>query len=176
MDRLDKISIAAIAALVLGAGILMVSNRGVQRPDRKDQQKIAAAAEDPAIAAEMDKAARLIRNLIEAGNHARAEGLVSDLMRKYPYQGQPHMLRGDLFMRKQDPVSAMHEYRQAIDLNPDYLDKKTPLFQAKKLKVAVGEALIEIDARLKQNPGDASLKSEKKTIYYLYRRIAGSCG
>ena len=86
------------------------------------------------------------------------------------------MLMGDLFMRKQDPVKAMHEYRQAIDLNPDYLDKKTPLFQGKKLKVAVGEALAEIEHRLRQNPGDEALRSEKKIIYYLYRRIAGSCG
>jgi hypothetical protein len=86
------------------------------------------------------------------------------------------MLGGDLLMRKQDPVRAMYEYKQAVDLNPDYLDKKTPLFQGKKLKVSVSEALTEIEGRIRKSPGDESLKREKKEIYYFYRRIAGSCG
>jgi hypothetical protein len=44
------------------------------------------------------------------------------------------------------------------------------------LKIAVGEALAEIEKRKKLNPRDESMQSERKTIYYLYRRIAGSCG
>jgi len=70
----------------------------------------------------------------------------------------------------------MPEYKEAVDLNPDYLDKKTDLFQGKKLKVAVDEALDEIEMELKANPGDKSMKDSRKLIYYLKRRIAGSCG
>lgn len=175
MDRLDKLSAAVIVLLLAVAAALIITHRGERGTDRVHQQKT-APAEDPAAGAELEKAAKSIRNLIEAGGFERADTLARELAGKYPYQGEPHMLLGDLLMRKQQPVSATHEYKQAIELNPDYLDKKTPLFQGKKLKVAVGEALTEIEARLKQNPGDTSLKSEKKVIYYLYRRIAGSCG
>ena len=85
------------------------------------------------------------------------------------------MMMGNILMRKQEPIKAMREYKEAIDLNPDYLDKKTPLFQGKKLKIAAGEALAEIEKRIKADPKDEAAKNEKKTIYYLYRKIAGGC-
>ncbi|OGW45294.1 MAG: hypothetical protein A2078_13960 [Nitrospirae bacterium GWC2_57_9] len=176
MDRLDRIAIAAFAVLLVSAAVLMVQHRDEPKTGQTDQPRMVAAAGDPGAAAELDQKSKLIRTLIESESLARAEALVQELLVKYPYQGEPHMLHGDVLMRKQEPVKAMHEYKQAIELNPDYLDKKTPLFQGKKLKVAVGEALAEIEDRLRRDPADTSLKSEKKTIYYLYRKIAGSCG
>lgn len=175
MDRLDTISILAIAGLLIGSGIVISGRSGEPKPDHGRRQQM-SAAENPAASPELDNAAKSIKKLIEAESLAQAEVQIRELMRKYPYQGEPHMLMGDLFMRKQEPLTAVHEYKQAVDVNPDYLDKKTPLFQGKKLKVAVGEALAEIDSRLRQNPGDESLRKQKKIIYYLYRRIAGSCG
>ncbi len=175
MDRLDKLSIAVIVILLAGAAVLVIVHRDEKKPGLAQQRK-AVTADDPAAAAELDRSAKLIRNLIEGGGLEQADRLARELTGKYPYHGEARMLLGDLLMRKQQPVAAMHEYKQAIELNPDYLDRKTPLFQGKKMKVAVGEALAEIEARLKQSPGDASLKSEKKVIYYLYRKIAGSCG
>jgi hypothetical protein len=175
MDWFDRISIGAVVVLVTGTFVLTHGHKGEGKADRNQQQRTQAAA-TAVPSGELDNGVRLARNLIEAGNLVQAEGLVRDLQKKFPYQGELALLMGDVFMRKQDPVKAMHEYKAAIDLNPDYLDKKTPLFQGKKLKVAVGEALVEIDGRLKREPGDEALKQEKKVIYYLYRKIAGSCG
>jgi tetratricopeptide (TPR) repeat protein len=176
MDRLDKISIATLAVLLAASTAVIYGHRVDAKPDDRTRLQKMAASDDPAARAELDGKGRLIRNLFEGGSLSQAEALIRELLRKYPYEGEPRLLMGDLFMRKQEPVKAMHEYQQAIDFNPDYLDKKTPLFQGKKLKVAVGEAMAEIEKRLKLNPGDESLMSEKKVIYYLYRRIAGSCG
>ena len=175
MDRFDKVSIAVLMALGIASAVVIMGHRGAARPDRNMVQRM-AAQEDPAARTELEGAGNLMRNLLEAGNFVQAETLIGELIRKHPYRGEPRMFMGDLLMRKQDPVRAMHEYKQAIDLNPDYLDKKTPLFQGKKLKVAVGEALIEIENRIKKGPGDEALKREKKELYYFYRRIAGSCG
>jgi len=175
MDWFDKASIVAILVLGIASSAVIIGHQGELRPDQNKLQ-IMKAQEDPAARSELENAGKLVRNLLEAGNFSQAEALIRELVLKHPYQGEPHMFQGDLLMRKQDPVRAMQEYKQAIELNPDYLDKKTPLFQGKKLKVAVGEALIEIESRIKKAPGDEALKREKKTIYYLYRRIAGSCG
>jgi tetratricopeptide (TPR) repeat protein len=139
-------------------------------------QQRTGAAEYPVVNGEIDKKVKLIKNFMEADNLSQAEVLTKELRDRYPYEGEPRMLMGDILMRRQEPVKAMLEYREAIDLNPDYLDKKTPLFQGKKLKIAVGEALAELEKRKKLNPRDESMQSERKTIYYLYRRIAGSCG
>lgn len=175
MDRFDRISIGAVFVLVLCSGALIYGHRGDLKSDRSTLQRLQAAVPAASNGA-LDNGVRLARNLIEAGNLSQAETLLRDLKKTYPYQGELSMLMGDLLMRRQDPVGAMHEYKEAIELNPDYLDKKTPLFQGKKLKIAVNEAKTEIENRLRQDPENGSLRQEKKTIYYLYRRIAGSCG
>ncbi|MDA8421814.1 MAG: hypothetical protein M0Z89_00575 [Nitrospiraceae bacterium] len=175
MDTLDKISIMAIIVLAVSSLVLIIQHKSEARSDRNSQMRSTAAELSPSND-EIDSKAKLARNLLNSDSPGKAEGLLRELIQTYPYEGEPHMLMGDMLMRKQEPINAMHEYKEAIDLNIDYLDKKTPLFQGKKLKIAVGEALAEIDRRIKQNPEDESMKNEKRTIYYLYRKIAGGCG
>jgi tetratricopeptide (TPR) repeat protein len=174
MDWLDRISIWAIVILIIGSFGLISGHVGEAKPDRHEQQRI-AATDTSSVRGETESTIKLIKNIIEADNLDQAEILIKDLMQKYPYEGEPHMLIGDILMRRQEPVKAVLEYKEAIGLNPDYLDKKTPLFQGKKLKVAVGEALAEVDKRIRLNPSDESMKNDRKTIYFLQRKIAGSC-
>lgn len=174
MDRLDRISIWAIVALIISSFALMSRHMGEARPDRSSQQK-GASSGYAAANVELGGRVKQIRNMIEGDNLGKAEAMTIELTQKYPYEGEPRMLMGDILMRKQEAVRAMLEYREAIDLNPDYLDKKTSLFQGKKLKIAVGEALAEIERKMKLSPGDESLRADRKVIYYLQRKIAGSC-
>ncbi|HWR57260.1 MAG TPA: hypothetical protein VN328_00105 [Thermodesulfovibrionales bacterium] len=173
MDRLDRISIWVIVLLIVSSFALISRHMGEARPDRSLQQR--RAADYSTVNAEVDNRVKQIKNVIEAGSLNKAEIMIRELMQKYPYEGGPRMLMGDILMRRQEPVKAMFEYKEGIDLNPDYLDKKTPLFQGKKLKIVVGEALTEIEKKIKLSPGDESLRSDRKTIYYLQRKIAGSC-
>ena len=175
MDALDKISVVAIIALTISSLLLIISHKGEAMPARKIQQRGADALPFPATG-EIDAKVRMARNLLNSDSSGKAEALIQELIQKYPFDGEPHMLVGDLLMRQQEPIKAMHAYKDAIDLNIDYLDKKTPLFQGKKLKIAVEEALTVIEKRIELNPEDESIKSEKKTIYYLYRKIGGGCG
>ena len=176
MDLLDKLSALVITSLLIGSVIMIQGHTDEVKPVR-DKELRGVAVENSAAVEELNAKAKTIRTLMEAGNFAQSEALIRELLQKYPFsQGEPHMLMGDLFMRRQEPIKAAYEYKDAVECNPDYLDKKTPLFQGKKLKVAVEEALIEISRRLKMNPGDESLKKDQKMVYYLYRKIAGSCG
>lgn len=174
MDTIDRVSIWAIVILIISSCALITGHMGEARPERQVQQRM-GIADEPAVRGELQSRVNLIKNLMEADNFSKSETLLKELMQQYPYAGEPHMLMGDILMRRQEPVKAMFEYKEATDLNPDYLDKKTPLFQGKKMKIAVREALDEIDRRVRRNPGDESLKSDRKIIYYLQRRIAGSC-
>ncbi len=174
MDRLDRISILAIVALLISSFALSASHLGEARPGLGIQRRT-AGIESPQSNAEVENKMKIIKNIMESDNPGRAETIAAELIRKYPYEGQLHMAMGDILMRKQEPVKAMLEYKEAIDLNPDYLDKKTVLFQGKKLKVAVNEALAEIEKGIRLNPEDDSLRKQRKIIYYLQRRIAGSC-
>lgn len=174
MDTIDRVSIWAIVILIISSFALITGHMGEARLERKVQQRM-GITDVPVVRGELDSRVNLIKNLMEADNFSKAETLLKELIQQYPYAGEPHMLMGDLFMRRQEPVKAVFEYKEATDLNPDYLDKKTPLFQGKKLKTAVKEALAEIDRRIGLNPADASMRSDRKIIYYLQRRIAGSC-
>ena len=78
-------------------------------------------------------------------------------------------------MRKQEPIMAVLEYKEAIDINPDYLDRQTSIYQGKKMEIAVKEALSEIERNLGKNPEDAIMKKHRKNVYYLQRRLAGGC-
>ena len=108
---------------------------------------------------ELDRKVKIAKDLLENNNLLKAEELATSLISEYPYDGAPYMIIGDIQLRKQNPVAAMDSYRDGIDLNPDYLDKKTEVFQGKKIKATVLEAKAVIDKELKVNSGNAELKN-----------------
>jgi len=172
MDRLDKLSILAIIILVASASFLVV----VHANDNQGQEQFAVRQQVRVFNPELDKKVRVAKDLLENNNLSKAEELAKVLVSEYPYDGAPHMVIGDIALRKQDPVAAMESYRNAIDLNPDFLDKKTEVFQGKKIKATVLEAKDILEKELAASPGNNDLNGKRKTVYYMLRRIAGSCG
>lgn len=173
MDRLDRFSILAIIILLISFLAIMTNHMGEAKPGRNNQEKTAS---DPSVVySKIEQDIMAVKDLIEGGNLTKAELLTKELIQKYPYEGEPRLMMGDIHMRKQQPVMAVLEYKEAVDRNPDYLDKQTPFFQGKKIAVAVKEAISEIERRIKENPEDAAVKKYRKRIYYLQRRIAGGC-
>ena len=175
MDKLDKIAAAAICGLLLWAGVLVVT----APPPAKDAgraglEKISALAAK--LDAELARREARVKKMMNGGSLKQAEAMARELVSGFPYSGTPHMLLGDIHLRRQDPVAAMEEYRLAVDLNPDFLDKKTKDFQGKKIKKVVDEAREIIDSRLAQEPDSQKWRQAKKTVYYMLRKIAGSCG
>ncbi len=175
LDRLDRLALALLLVLLLSALGLMVFQPGeVKQPERKvgsGRQNVAVAS--PEFANQMAAAA----TLLQGGDPARAGQLLDALIAKYPYEGGPHMLKGDLLLREQQAIGAMLEFRQGVDLNPDYLDKKmTEVFQGKKVKNTLEEARLVIAAGLARTPGDATLRQQREVLYYMLRKVAGSCG
>ena len=146
MDRLDRFSIWAIVILLISSSALVSYHMGEAIPGKEAPQRVSVTG-GAGINAELGNKVRVIRNLIEANNLGKAETLARELILQYPYEGEPRMLTGDIFLRKQETVKAIFEYKEAIELNPDYLDKKTPFFQGKKLKAVVREALEEIERK-----------------------------
>ncbi len=171
MDKLDKLSLLAIIILVVSTSFLVA----VYADDTREQNQ-AIRQQVRIFNPELDKKVKVARDLLENNNLLKAQELATALISEYPYDGAPHMIIGDVQLRKQDPVAAMDSFRNGIDLNPDYLDKKTKVFQGKKVKATVMEAKAIIEKDLKADPGSSVLKKKRKTVYYMLRRIAGSCG
>ena len=172
MDKLDKLSLLAIIILGVSASFLVA----VYADDTQGQDKYVVRQQVRVFNPELDKKIKVAKTLLENNNLLKAEELATGLISEYPYDGAPYMVIGDIQLRKQNPVAAMDSYRNGIDLNPDYLDKKTEVFQGKKVKATVLEAKAIIEQDLKANPRNGELKQKRKTVYYMLRRIAGSCG
>jgi len=172
MDKLDKLSLLAIIVLGVSTSFLVAGYAN----DTPGQDKYAVRQQVRVFNPELDKKVKVAKTLLENNNLLKAQELATGLISEYPYDGAPHMVIGDILLRKQDPVAAMDFYRNGTDLNPDYLDKKTEVFQGKKIKATVLEAKAIIEKDLQANPGNGDLKQKRKTVYYMLRRIAGSCG
>jgi tetratricopeptide (TPR) repeat protein len=171
VDRLDKFSALAIVGLIL-CTLLLIITQPANTDELRETQSAAVQRIDPAL----DHKVALAKTLLAANNIDQAEKLLAELIQAYPFASVPFFLNGDLRLYRQDPVGAMLEYRKAVDLNPDFLDKKSNLFQGKKVKKTVEEARAVIESGLLANDDDATLLAAKRVYYYMLRKIAGSCG
>ena len=173
MDKLDKLTFVLLAALVVWAAFLVV--RQIQAPQPEKSRLGGRIESGGDVNPDFEKKVQAAKKLLTAGNLELAEPLLKSLLLDFPYEGTPHILQADYFIRRQQPVAAMREHRLAIELNPDFLDKKTPLFQGKIIKRNLEEVLIIINEELRRNATDQAMLESKKILTYLKRRIAGSC-
>ena len=173
MDTLDKYSAISIVLLITFSMILIFYQVSSGEADNRN---IVAARQYAPPNPELKKKIQIASALMENNNLDKASSLIEKLVSQFPYDGSPYMLLGDLRIRQQEPVKAMLAYREAVDLNPDYLDKKAPDFQGKKIKNIVTEVQHLIENELNENPASKDVRAYKKTVYYMLRKIAGSCG
>lgn len=176
MDRLDKLSALALVVLALCTLLLVVRESSKPAPEGGGSEKARKEAQakryfDP----NFDKKIDLVKKLMVAGNLENAEKLTAEILAAYPFEGMPYMLNGDIKLRRQDIVGAAIEYRKAIDLNLNFLDKKADEFQGKKIKKTVEESLTEIEAAIQNGDSSQEMKEKRNTMYYMLRKIAGSC-
>ncbi len=174
MDKLDKLTSVGVTVLLLYAAALLFMSHGESQANQGKKHR--QSARQYIINPDLDNQIQLAKNLMAQDNLEKTELLVKSLVGEFPYEGKLYMLKGDILMRRQQPIAAMYEYKEAISLNPDFLDKTTKLFQGKKIKVTVEEAMAAINSGLLQNPGNSQLKNDRKAVYFMKRKIAGSCG
>lgn len=174
MDKLDKLTIISVLFLAVYASVLLALEYDPARS--VEEKELEVAAKQHVVTPELKNKIQLAKNLLIQDNLTKSESLVESLIREYPYEGTLYILKGDILMRYQKPIAAMYEYKEAISLNPDFLDKKTNDFQGKKIKVTVEEAMSAIESGLQQNPSNGQLKDHRQTVYFMKRKLAGSCG
>lgn len=174
-DRLDVLALSAVAIMFIAGLFIIGRYAGPVNPvvggSGVSRQVVVI------VSPEFDNKLQVTQTLLNSGNLVKARELINGLIADYPYDGRPYMLLGDLYVHDQQPVMAMLEYRKGVDLNPDFLDKKAKkLFRGKQIKNILAEARQVIKAGLSDNPGDSQLKQQLETLYYMLRRVAGSCG
>ena len=175
LDRLDWIAMGVVFLLVIAMLSVILTQQ--DQPGPADTLRAGSRQAVIIISPEFDNKIKVTKNLLAAGSIAKARELIDSMINDYPYDGRPYMLLGDLFVYKQQPIKAMLEYQKGIDLNPDFLDKKAKnVFRGKQVKGLLNEARAAITTGLRENPGDPVLREQLEVLYYMLRRVAGSCG
>ncbi len=161
LDRLDRLSLLVVILLAM----TMVVVVHLAPPVKKNavvRRRVVVL--NPGL----DRKLSLVERILASDNPRAAHKLLLGLKKNFSYDGRVFMLLGDYHLRVQNPVAAMHNYRQAVDLNPDFLDKNTELFQGRKIKGVLAEVANIIAVR-----ADPAVRKE---LLYMRRKVAGGCG
>lgn len=176
MDWINKITIGAITVLSLMVTAMLVQHeielkRLGLNVDRKadfiKQYKLKIA-----------KNAKIYKDVVvnlDKKNYTEAMAVLDKIIEEHPDNPQSLIYRAQIergFGKLAEPI---HTYRLAINAEPGYIDKKTPLFMGKTIMALIKEARVKLNREIKLKPNDRTIRLALEDIYYLQRRIAGGC-
>lgn len=177
MDFIQKFSVAALISLtVITAGMLVQHQVEIQQSAgtgdslKVDLEKYYAAK----IAANKVLYAEVIK-LLEQRQTAAAMERLAEIKAAHPDNPESFIFQAKLENRDGQIAAAIHSYRMAVDIDPDYIDKKTPVFIGDEIMQMITDTRSKLQREKKLKPDDKSIHLALEDIYYLQRRIAGGC-
>ncbi len=177
MDFIHKLSVAALISLVIiTAGMLvqhqleLQQNAGTTNSPEVDLKKLYTKkiADNKILYAEVIK-------LLAQRQTTAATAKLAEIKTAHPDNPETFIFQAKLEEKDGRMAAAIHSYRMAVDIEPDYVDKKTPLFIGDGIMEMITSARTKLQREKKLKPGDKSINIALEDIYYLQRRIAGGC-
>jgi tetratricopeptide (TPR) repeat protein len=176
MDRFDKFNITVIALISLITIGMLANQEIIKRRLGVDE---AEAAEMALYYAEkMALNAKIYQEVIslkEQELYDEAMTKLQDIMKTYPGKPHSYVHLAELSLKSGKLADTIHNYRLAVEKDPDYMDKKTPLFIGHDVKELVKESLPKFGREKELKPNDITVKNTLKDLYYLQRVLAGGC-
>ena len=177
MDWIHRITVAALSTLVLITGWMLVQHEMTRREaaaSLPDTAQLLKRHYDRIIADNARIYAEVIR-LQEAGDYQDALDKLEELSRSSGNSAWGYILEARLENKIGHLARAIHAYRRAVEKDPDYVDKNTPLFAGSEIMDIITLSRGKLNRERKLRPGDQTIKTAINDIYYLQRRIAGGC-
>ena len=177
MDWLDKFNITVIALISL-ITIGMVANQEIMKRSQgdPDAQRKAEKAQYYAMQKEINaKIYKDVVSLKEQGLYEESMAKLQEVMKANPVNSQSFVYMAQLSVARGKLADAIHNYRQAVEKEPDYVDKRTPLFIGPDIKKQVTEGLVLFGREKMLKPNDKEVKVVLQNLYYLQRRLLGGC-
>ena len=113
--------------------------------------------------------------LEKKGDFEKAASKVLKILKDHPNDAYGLVLLGRLYSQQGQIVKAVRSYRRAVELDPDYVDKTTPLYIGDEIMKLISGARGKLNREKKLKPEDKQIQAAINDIYYLQRRIAGGC-
>ena len=176
MDWVDKLSIGAIAGITL-ITIGMLTNHAILKK-QQGNANVETVEEKAAYALQMDRDKKIYKEVVslkDQGLYAKAMAGLNDIIEKYPENSLSYVYMAELYLKQGNLGNCIHSYRRAVEMEPDYVDERTPLFIGTKIKKLVTEGREKFGREKSLKPKDKEVRKVLKDIYYLQSRLAGGC-
>jgi Tfp pilus assembly protein PilF len=176
MDWLDRLSVAAIAGLAL-ITISMLTNHEMHKR-RQDDPGSAGKEAGRSYSLQIEADKKLYQQVTafrEQGRYADAMAKLEDITERYPDKSLSYVYLGQVLLKQGKLGAAIHNYRRAVEMDPDYVDKRTPRFMGDAIKTVVEEGREKFAREKALRPEDKDVQRALKDVYYLQRRLAGGC-
>ncbi len=176
MDWLQRLSIVAIAALAL-ITMGMVVNQEIDEKRHSSSRAMAGAGADSyALQVEMDKKIyQDVTSDMKQGLYAEAMAKIKGIMEEHPEKPMSFVYLAQLNLKEGKLGECIQNYRRAVEMEPDFVDERTPLFIGDEIKEPVTEGIEKFKREKALKPNDEEVKKTLKDVYYLQRRLSGGC-
>ena len=176
MDRFDKFNITILVLIsLITIGMLVnqeIINRRLGVGDAEAAEMALYYAEKMALNAKIYEE---VISLKEQELYDEAMTKLQEVMKTYPGKPQSHVYLAQLSLKSGKLADTIYNYRLAVEKDPDYMDKKTPLFIGHEVKELVKESLPKFGREKELKPKDKTVRNALKDLYYLQRVLAGGC-
>ena len=124
--------------------------------------------------AEMEKAVAQCAVLFKENKADELIALATDVVKTDPKESFGYMYLGQGYRLKEDIPNSLSNYRKAVEMNPDFVDKTSPDKIGKKYLMPLVRKVVVL-ARTPAFKKLDNYKGTLKNLYYLQRRMAGGC-
>ncbi len=176
MDLTNKLTLGAIATLSLIIVAMLAQNYILQSHNSSAVNRQEAFVKQYELKiAKNNKIYKDVTSMIEQKKFPEAMDHLGKIMQENPDNPQSLIYKAQIEIGLGKLAEPIHTYRQAINAEPDYIDKKTPLFIGHSIMTLITEARAKLSREIKLKPGEQLIAIALDDIYYLQRRIAGGC-
>jgi tetratricopeptide (TPR) repeat protein len=176
VDRLDKISMVVVAGLIIIAGG-MLGNQQIN--ERRSENRGGVAGEERSSSASQMEVDKQIYAQVTVyqnkGLYAEAIAELDRIAKNNPENSLSYVYLAESYLAQGKLADSIRNYRRAVEMEPDYVDQRTPRFKGEKIKELVTEGIPKLEREKKLKPNDEEVKQALKDVYYLQRRLAGGC-
>jgi tetratricopeptide (TPR) repeat protein len=179
-DALDLLTKATIVVLTVSIVVMLFQHRVLEQH---------TVLEAPGHGHSKEEQARMYQQRMERDKILYQE--VEDLFNQRQYTAALEALEAVRAKEPNNPLSLLYQarleyqvgrltkaistYRLAIEAEPDYVDRKSPLFFGEELQAQLDEAQGKLQRERSLKPGDGEIATALNELLYLKRRIAGGC-
>jgi tetratricopeptide (TPR) repeat protein len=176
-DVYDKLLWALLGATLI-ALVVLLSGKGTGADGNNSAVLNKALERQLAYQARVDLIRKLydpVESLRRSGDFQTALLKLDELARTYPNEAHGYILKGEILAKMGALEEAVASYVEAIRLNGDYVDKKSPLSRRPEIQKIADDGLRVIGGKARNNPDNRSLAEAMKNVNYLRSRLAGGC-